>query len=148
SSNACRRWGTTSITSTAVASATGSQWTTRSTARSFAKPAFGRIEPGSVTFIVMDERTNTSEAAATDFARRLIPIWRSALGDDLLGVYLMGSLAHGGFSARYSDVDLAVVTEAGISAPTLDRVRREAAALSADWAPKLSIFWADRRFDI
>ncbi len=60
----------------------------------------------------------------------------------------MGSLAHGGFSRRYSDVDIALVTEAGVPPQVLDRVRREAAALSADWGSKLSVFWTDRRFSL
>ena len=58
----------------------------------------------------------------------------------------MGSLAHGGFSRRYSNVDMAVVTETGLSPQTLDRVRAQAVALSADWGPKLSVFWTDRNF--
>ena len=67
---------------------------------------------------------------------------------ELLGVYLIGSLAHGGFSRRYSDIDMAVVTQAGLSPQTLDRVRREAAAVSAEWAAKLSVFWTDRHFEL
>jgi predicted nucleotidyltransferase len=91
---------------------------------------------------------NAMQEAAVDFARRLLPIWQSALGPELLGVYLVGSLAHGGFSARYSDIDVAVTTEAGVPQPVLDRMRSEAVALSSDWGPKLSVFWADRRFAI
>jgi predicted nucleotidyltransferase len=83
---------------------------------------------------------------AVDLARRLVPFWRDAVGSDLIGVYLIGSLAHGGFSARYSDVDMAVIAEAGLSQPTLDRARGEAVALSADWGPRLSVFWTDRTF--
>jgi predicted nucleotidyltransferase len=87
-----------------------------------------------------------AQGAAADFARRMVPFWQQALGADLIGVYLLGSLAHGGFSARYSDVDMAVVTESGIPQPVLDRTRAEAVALSAEWGPKLSVFWADRAF--
>lgn len=86
--------------------------------------------------------------AAADFARHLVANWQAALGSELLGVYLIGSLAHGGFSRRYSDVDVAVTTENGLSAETIDRVRGEAAALSPDWGPKVSVFWADRHFAI
>jgi predicted nucleotidyltransferase len=86
--------------------------------------------------------------SAADFGRALVPCWQSALGADLLGVYLLGSLAHGGFSRRYSDVDILVVTAAGLTQAIVDRVRREAAALSAEWAPKLSVFWSDRDFSI
>jgi predicted nucleotidyltransferase len=87
-----------------------------------------------------------SQAAAVDFAGRIVPFWQEAIRSELLGAYLIGSLAHGGFSRRYSDVDMALVTEAGVSPQTLDHVRSEAAALSADWGPKLSVFWTDRHF--
>jgi predicted nucleotidyltransferase len=86
--------------------------------------------------------------AAAAFARSLVAEWQAALGSELLGVYLIGSLAHGGFSRRYSDVDMAVIAEAGLRGETIDRVRAAAAALSPEWGPKLSVFWADRRFAI
>jgi len=90
----------------------------------------------------------TAQADATDFARRSAALWREALGSELLGVYAIGSLAHGGFSARYSDVDVAVITENGMTQPVLDRVKAQAATLSADWGPKLSVFWTDRTFAV
>lgn len=86
--------------------------------------------------------------AAMEFAHALVPVWQAALEPELLGLYLIGSLAHGGFSRRYSDIDVAVVTETGLSPQTLDSLRRQAAALSTDWGPKVSIFWTDRRFGI
>jgi hypothetical protein len=89
-----------------------------------------------------------AQAAAVEFAYSTVPFWQAALGSELLGAYLMGSLAHGGFSRRYSDIDIALVTEAGLPLQTLDRVRNQAAALSADWGPKLSVFWADRHFGL
>jgi predicted nucleotidyltransferase len=85
-------------------------------------------------------------ANALDFVRRMVPFWQEALGSDLIGVYLLGSLAHGGFSTRYSDVDVAVISEAGLSADQLSGGKDHAVALSADWGPKLSVFWADRNF--
>ena len=84
--------------------------------------------------------------AAADFARRLVPCWQSALGPELLGVYLIGSLAHGGFSHRYSDIDVAIVTESGLTDETVEHVRREATMLSPEWGPKVSVFWTDRQF--
>ena len=87
-----------------------------------------------------------AKAAAIDFSRRLVDRWQEMLGSELLGVYLLGSLAHAGFSRRYSDIDIAVMTRDGLSAEVLDRLRVEAAALSADWGTKVSIFWADRQF--
>jgi predicted nucleotidyltransferase len=97
----------------------------------------------------MHQTTDESgEAAAVDFASRITSLCQSALGSELLGAYLIGSLAHGGFSRRYSDVDMALVTEAGLSSQILDRVRNEAAALSTEWGPKLSVFWTDRHFSV
>jgi predicted nucleotidyltransferase len=89
-----------------------------------------------------------AKSAAIDFARHLVRHWQEELGTDLLGAYLMGSLAHAGFSRRYSDIDIALVTMAGLSARTLDRLRSEAVALSVDWGPKVSVFWADRQFSL
>jgi predicted nucleotidyltransferase len=89
---------------------------------------------------------DSAQVAAVNFADRVVPLWQAELGSELLGVYLMGSLAHGGFSRRYSDIDIAVVTEAGLSTHALDRVRSRAAALSADWGSRLSVFWTDRHF--
>jgi predicted nucleotidyltransferase len=97
----------------------------------------------------MDRITDDSaRVAAIGFANRTVPFWQAELGPELLGIYLMGSLAHGGFSRRYSDIDIAVVTEAGLSTQTLDRVRGEAIALSADLGSRLSVFWTDRHFSL
>ena len=90
----------------------------------------------------------SARAAAVEFTGRIVPSWQAALGSELIGAYLIGSLAHAGFSRRYSDVDVAVVTETGLSQYTLDQLRSEAVALSADWGGKLSIFWADRHFRV
>jgi hypothetical protein len=64
------------------------------------------------------------------------------LGSDLLGLYLIGSLAHAGFSRRYSDIDTALITSAGLTPEALDHLRGEAVGLSADWGTKISVFWA------
>jgi predicted nucleotidyltransferase len=89
-----------------------------------------------------------ARTAAIDFSRRLVVQWQEALGIDLLGAYLIGSLAHAGFNRRYSDIDMALVTTAGLSPQVLDRVRSEAHVLSADWEPKVSVFWTDRHFSL
>src|SRR5262252_10938682 len=89
-----------------------------------------------------------ASATAIDFARGLVPHLQEALSTGLLGAYLIGSLAHGGFSRRYSDIDIALVTAVGLSPPALDRVRSDAVALSTDWGPKVSVFWSDRHFSV
>ncbi len=77
---------------------------------------------------------------------RAPPRGRRISARPLLGVYLIGSLAHGGFSRRYSDIDVAVVTEAGLTPADFDAMRADAAAISGELAAKLSIFWTDRTF--
>ena len=89
-----------------------------------------------------------ARTGAIDFARRLVQNWQETLGAELLGAYLIGSLAHAGFNRRYSDIDVAIVTEAGLSLDVLDSLKSEAVALSGDWGSKVSIFWADRHFSL
>jgi predicted nucleotidyltransferase len=84
--------------------------------------------------------------AARDFAATCAAAWRTHLGPSLLGIYLIGSLAHGGYSRRYSDIDVAVVTETGLTPADFDAMRAAAAAISSDLATKVSIFWTDRMF--
>jgi hypothetical protein len=116
-------------------------------ARWFARPAFSRNDRHlqEMTSNDLDELARTS---AVGFAGRLVVRWQQELGTGLLGAYLIGSLAHAGFSRRYSDVDIALVTATGLSSQTLDGLRSVAAALSADWGPKVSVFWTDRHFSL
>ena len=94
------------------------------------------------------QSNEAAEAAAREFARALCMAWQSALGGSVLGIYCIGSLAHGGFSRRYSDIDMAAIVEEPIAPVVLDAMRAEAAQLSAELAAKLSIFWTDRSFAV
>jgi predicted nucleotidyltransferase len=95
----------------------------------------------------MDHATLSSyRAAAIDFAHSIADFWNSQLGERLIGVYRIGSLAHGGFSSRYSDIDIAVIAEDQLMPEDFARVSERAKALSAELAPKLSLFWTNRPF--
>ncbi len=94
----------------------------------------------------MTAENENARVAALEFTRALAQSWHRALGPRLLGVYLIGSLAHGGFNRRYSDIDMALVVEGGLDDGDLDAMREAAVALSPEAASKLSIFWADRHF--
>ena len=87
-------------------------------------------------------------AGALEFAHAMAAFWEEQLGPRLLGFYLIGSLAHGGFNRRYSDIDLALVTESGLSETLLDRARAHGVSISPELASKLSLFWSDRRFSV
>ena len=89
-----------------------------------------------------------ARSEAIDFAKHLAEHWQEALGAQLLGVYLIGSLAHAGFNRRYSDIDLALVAAAALPQDALDLLKSKAVALSKDWGPKVSIFWSDRHFSL
>jgi hypothetical protein len=99
-----------------------------------------------VSAVAQTDPDDRARTAAIDFTRRLVGNWQEVLGTELLGAYLIGSLAHAGFSRRYSDVDIALVTTTGLSPQALDRLRSIAVALSADWGPKVSVFWTDQDF--
>ena len=91
-------------------------------------------------------RDDSPAAAASGFARRVADAWDAALGPRLLGAYLIGSLAHGGFSARYSDIDMAVVAGDALAPGDLAAMHAAAADVSPALAPRLSLFWSDRAF--
>jgi predicted nucleotidyltransferase len=91
---------------------------------------------------------DSSRAAAEDFTTELAALWRGQLGPSLIGVYRIGSLAHGGFNRRYSDIDVAIVSETGLTPEELSRAREAALKRSAQLGAKLSIFWSDRGFSV
>jgi predicted nucleotidyltransferase len=93
---------------------------------------------------------NIGEAAeeARGFARAIANDWRDRLGERLLGVYLPGSLAHGGFSPRHSDIDVALLSVDGVTPPEIDTMRQQARNIAPDLAPRLSLFWSDRDFSV
>jgi predicted nucleotidyltransferase len=94
------------------------------------------------------EANDTARTAALKFANALASSFRAQLGERLIGAYLIGSLAHGGFSRRYSDIDIALITEIALDAATLTALRGQAAELDAALTLKLSLFWADRHFAV
>jgi predicted nucleotidyltransferase len=91
---------------------------------------------------------NSPQAAAAAFAGALAQRCDRHLSARIFGIYLIGSLAHGGFGPRYSDIDLALIVRDQVTGGELDLVRREAAAESSTYASMLSLFWADRDFRI
>lgn len=85
-------------------------------------------------------------ASATEFTQQLAEIWPRDIGGRLCGIYRIGSLAHGGFNGRYSDIDVAVIVDEPFTPDDLDLMHARARERSAALASKLSIFWADRNF--
>ncbi len=90
-----------------------------------------------------DEKTRAAAAALAD---GLCIFFQTRLQNRFLGFYLLGSLAHGGFNRRYSDIDIAVVSETGLIDSDIEAMRDEAMRLAPDLAAKVSLFWTDRNF--
>jgi predicted nucleotidyltransferase len=95
-----------------------------------------------------NDANDTARIAALKFADALASLFRAQLGERLIGAYLIGSLAHGGFSRRYSDIDIALITEVALDAATLTALRGLAAECDATLSQKLSVFWSDRSFTL
>ncbi|MEE8332358.1 MAG: nucleotidyltransferase domain-containing protein [Alphaproteobacteria bacterium] len=96
----------------------------------------------------MSTMDDAAREASLGLARNMADFWRDRLGDRLLGVYLLGSLAHGGFNRRYSDIDVGVIAEDGLDEGMLDDMRAEATRRAPELAAKLSVFWTDRDFAV
>jgi hypothetical protein len=92
--------------------------------------------------------SDPARAAAMEFARGVTAFAHAWLGPRLLGGYLIGSLAHGGFSHRYSDIDLALIVDDTLGPIELPLMRAKAAMLSLQRARKLSLFWTNRHFSL
>jgi predicted nucleotidyltransferase len=84
---------------------------------------------------------------------RLLDGVGQALGDELAGVYLGGSLALGDFDPASSDVDVLVATAGRLAGPAVEGLRRLHGGLRAEggWAGRLEVVYlplaALRRFD-
>src|SRR5688572_10329213 len=61
------------------------------------------------------------------------------LGSALVEAYKLGSLAHGGFSAVYSDIDVGLLLNCAEPPVAM----AEAKDLDAEYGNKLSIFWSN-----
>jgi hypothetical protein len=67
-----------------------------------------------------DVEVPTSEIV--EFGDRVLEVLAGTLGDDLIGVYFVGSVALGGYVPAESDVDIAAVTESALGTVLKGRV--------------------------
>jgi hypothetical protein len=70
--------------------------------------------------------------------------YRAALGDRLLAAYALGSLAHGGFSALVSDIDLGLIVRDPLrsnDAQTIEAIAETEKAKGSTLHGRLSVFW-------
>jgi hypothetical protein len=82
----------------------------------------------------------------SEYVARVAERFHSELGSSLVEVYKLGSLAHGGFSAIYSDIDVGLLLNC--QNPPLDFAALviQARSLHPELGKKLSVFWGNPEF--
>ena len=78
-----------------------------------------------------------------DYIRRVTENFSAQLGSSLVEAYRIGSLAHGGFSEIYSDLDVGLILSCPIPPTDMERMIAAAKALDDNYGRKLSIFWGN-----
>jgi hypothetical protein len=79
----------------------------------------------------------------TSYVARVADYFNSALGSALVEVYKVGSLAHGGFSNIYSDIDVGLLLNSGEPPERMSELIAEAKLLDGEYGKKLSVFWGN-----
>ena len=83
----------------------------------------------------------------TAFVARVAEHFKSCLGSSLVEAYKLGSLAHGGFSDSYSDIDVGFLLNCAEPPADMPVLIAGAKALDADYGKKLSVFWGNPEFN-
>jgi hypothetical protein len=77
------------------------------------------------------------------YVLRVADFFAARLGATLVEVYRLGSLAHGGFSAIYSDIDVGLLLEGAEPPAEMAEAIVTAKDLDSAYGNKLSIFWGN-----
>jgi hypothetical protein len=81
------------------------------------------------------------------YVSRVAEHFHAKLGASLVDAYKLGSLAHGGFSNIYSDIDVGLLLNCAEPAPEMAGWIADAKSLDAEYGRKLSIFWGNPEFN-
>ena len=68
------------------------------------------------------------------------------LGSSMVEAYKLGSLAHGGFSTAYSDIDIGLLLACAEPPAQMSGAIAAAKTLDAEYGNKLSVFWGNAEF--
>ena len=82
----------------------------------------------------------------TDYVVRIAEYFHSRLSPSLVEVYKLGSLAHGGFSKTYSDIDVGLLLNCNEPPAAMAALIAEAKTSDAQYGNKLSVFWGNPEF--
>ena len=80
------------------------------------------------------------------FVARVAEHFKSLLGPSLVEAYKLGSLAHGGFSMIYSDIDVGLLLNCTEAPAEMSDLIAAAKSLEPQYGKKLSIFWGNPEF--
>lgn len=81
-----------------------------------------------------------------EYVARVAEHFNSQLGLSLIEVYKLGSLAHGGFSTIYSDIDVGLLLNCKEPPSDMAGLVTEANSLHPNLGKKLSVFWGNPEF--
>ncbi len=81
-----------------------------------------------------------------NYLARVAEFFDSRLEPSLVDAYKLGSLAHGGLSNIYSDIDVGLVLNCTEGPARMAELIAEATKLDADFGKKLSVFWGNPEF--
>ncbi|MGH7875677.1 MAG: hypothetical protein ACREQO_26080 [Candidatus Binatia bacterium] len=81
-----------------------------------------------------------------NFVSRVAEHFKARLGVSLVEAYKLGSLAHGGFSNIYSDIDVGLLLNCAEPPAGMAALIAEAKTLDGEYGKKLSIFWGNPDF--
>jgi len=82
-----------------------------------------------------------------NFVQIVAAHFKANLGTVLVEAYKLGSLAHGGFSDIYSDIDVGLVLGCPKPPSQMSELIAGAKGLHSDYGRKLSMFWGNPEFD-
>jgi hypothetical protein len=74
---------------------------------------------------------------------RVAKHFKSRLGASLVEAYKLGSLAHGGFSNIYSDIDVGLLLNCSEPPNQMSELIAETKSLDVEYGKKLSVFWGN-----
>ena len=77
------------------------------------------------------------------YVQKVAAYFNDRLGARLIEVYKLGSLAHGGFSAVYSDIDVGLLLDCADPPDEMAEAIAMAKDLDPQYGNKLSIFWGN-----
>jgi predicted nucleotidyltransferase len=81
-----------------------------------------------------------------DYVRDVTIHFEFQLGSSLVEVYQLGSLAHGGFSSIYSDIDVGILLSCATPPAGIDTWIADAKKLNPEYGKKLSVFWGNPEY--